>query len=132
MTSSNPPARTRHWTDFLAILTGVALLALAVWPRPATISEEASQELGSPEYAWIAWIIGGASALAAVFLAQRARRPALFRGLMLLGGVVLLVGFIVSRASMGANGWLTLMLPAVVLFACAFGIGPMPRQVDRA
>lgn len=132
MTTPVPPAKTRHWTDFVAILTGVTLLALAVWPRQTSISDDASRDLGNPQYAWVAWIVSGLAALAAVLLAQRSRRPALYRGLMLLGGTVLVVGFILSRELMGARSWLTLLLPAVVLYSTAFGIGSMPREPDKS
>jgi peptidoglycan/LPS O-acetylase OafA/YrhL len=128
MTSPVPPARTRHWADFVAILTGVALLAMAIWPRQSSISEEAARELGSPDFAWIAWIVAGFSALAAVLLAQRWRRPALSRGLLMAGGAALLIGYIISGDLLSMPSLLTLLLPAVALFASSMGVGPMPRN----
>ena len=127
-TVSNSPS-ARHWSDLVVILVGVSLLALAIWPGGRTASVSATQDLVSPQYAWIAYIVGAITALAAVFLAQRRGRQGLPRMLLVLGAIALLVGFFIARDT-GTRAWLTLLLPGLLLFGASFAVGPMPRGGD--
>jgi cytochrome bd-type quinol oxidase subunit 2 len=130
-TTTAPSAKTRHWSDFVAILVGVALIGIEVWPGDQNASSAAAQDLGNPKWILIAHITAGALALASVFLAQRRERSGLPKMLLLLAGALLLGGFILSIATgdSGTRAWLTLVLPGVLLLGAAFGVGPMPRDL---
>lgn len=121
---------SRRWADMLAILTCVTLLALTIWPGGHTASGEAAQALGAPGAVWIARLVAGALAVAAVLVAQTWRRQALGRALLLGGGVLLLVALMLGRV-FDARAMLTLALPAVALLVASWGIGPIPQPADR-
>lgn len=125
---TNTPG-ARHWSDLVVIVVGVSLLALAIWPGGRTASVSATQDLISPQYAWLAYIVGAVTALAAVFLSQRRGRQGLPRILLMVGAIVLLVGFFIARDT-GTRAWLTLLLPGLLLFGSSFAVGPMPRGGD--
>ena len=127
MASMNSP-RTRHWSDVLALLTGVALLGLVIWPGGPTANNAAAEELRFPVAAWM--VLGGAGflALAGATIAQRWSMRGLGRGLIALGGVLLLVNLFFVR-DFGVRAILTLLLPGIALLAAAFGAGPMPRDL---
>ncbi|MES2524894.1 MAG: hypothetical protein V4617_19505 [Gemmatimonadota bacterium] len=123
---------TRHWSDLLAIVVGVVLLGLAIWPGDSNASRGAAADVGSPQWVWIAHIVAALAALSSVFLAQRRERSGLPRLLLLLGAVALLAVFVIAlmAGDTGTRAWLTLLLPAVLLFVASAGVGPMPRRLD--
>jgi hypothetical protein len=116
----------------VAILVGVSMLAIAVWPGDTNASGGAAADLGSPQWVWIAHIAAAAAALSAVFLAQRRGRGGLPRMLLVAGALILLATFVMSWTSgvTGPRTWLTLLLPAVLLVVASMGVGPMPRTLD--
>ena len=125
-------ARTRHWSDFVAILVGVSMIGLALRPGDHNASNAAAQDLGNLNWILVVHIAAGAMALASVFLAQRRARTGLPKVLLMVAGALLLGGFILSimAGDSGARSWLTLLLPGVLLLVAAFGVGPMPRHLD--
>ena len=118
-------AGRRNVAGVAVILTGVILLALAIWPGDPTASAGAARELGRPVFAWASHGIAGILAIGAVFVAQRDRWRALGRVMLVLGGVLLLAALVMAR-DFGARALLTLLLPAVVLLASATALGPLP------
>lgn len=117
--------KSRQWADFVVILTGVALLALAIWPGGRTGSAEATQEVGRPDVIYMLYVAAGALAVAAVLVGQRWRRRAIARGMLVVAALALLGGLLVVR-DLGPRVWLTLILPAAVLLAATPALGPMP------
>ena len=132
-TTTTASPKTRHWSDFVAILVGVSMIGIALRPGGQNASNEAAQDLGDPQWALMVHITSGALALASVFLAQRrGARTGLPKTLLLIAGALLLGMFIMSMVSgaSGARSWLTLLLPGLLLLGAAFGVGPMPRNLD--
>ena len=127
MLSTNSP-RTRHWSDLLALLTGVALIGVVIWPGGPTANNAAAEELRFPVAAWMVLGSAGFLALAGATVAQRWSLRGLGRGLIAVGGVLLLVNLFFVR-DFGVRALLTLLLPGVALLAAAFGAGPMPRDL---
>ena len=130
-TAASPKAR--HWSDFVAILVGVALIGISLRPGGQNASTEAAQDFGNPKWALIVHITSGALALASVFLAQRrGARNGLPKTLMLVAAALLLGMFIMSIVSglSGTRSWLTLLLPGLLLLGASFAVGPMPRNLD--
>ena len=128
MVATTQSARSRHWADVLAIFTGLVLMALAIWPGAPTASAGAERETGDPQLLWIAQFVAGASAIAAVLVAQRWQRRPLARGLLILGAVVLLLVLLVFR-DFGPRALFTVLLPAVAMLVAATAIGPLPRDI---
>lgn len=122
---------TRHWSDALAILVGVTLLALSIWPGEPNASREASADLGNAQFAHIARLIAGACALLGVGLAQSPERRGLPRVLLVIGALSLLLAFglALTDGTTGPRAWLSLALPAVLLFVASAGVGPLPRHL---
>ena len=90
MVATTENKQARHWADVLAILTGLVLMALAIWPGEPQASADAAREAGNPQLMWLAYIAAGGSAIAAVLVAQRWQRRPLARALLVLGALVLL------------------------------------------
>jgi cytochrome bd-type quinol oxidase subunit 2 len=120
----------RRWADLLAIVTGVALLAIAIWPGEPTGSGGAATEFNQPRAAWLAHVLAGAMAILAVFMAQAPHRRMLARALLIFAGLLLLVTLVLT-GGFGVRGLLSLGLPAAALLAAAFGVGPLTRPVTR-
>jgi hypothetical protein len=78
---------------------------------------------------WLAHFLAGSAALLGVGAAQRERWRHVGQGLLALAAVVLLGTLIVFRA-VGPWAWLSLILPAVVLFGAMPFVGPMPVPED--
>jgi peptidoglycan/LPS O-acetylase OafA/YrhL len=117
----------RHWADVLAILTGLVLMALAIWPGEPQANADAAREAGNPQLQWLAYVVAGGSAIAAVLIAQRWNRRPLARGLLALGGLTLLAVLLVFQ-DFGPRALLTMLLQAIALLTSAVAIGPMPRE----
>ena len=127
MASTSSP-RTRHWSDVLALVTGVALIGMVIWPGNPFANNSAAEELRFPIASWMTLVIAGTLALAGTTIAQRWSRRGAGRTLIALGGALLLVNLFFVR-DFGARSLLTLLLPGLALLAAAFGAGPMPRDV---
>ena len=129
MATAAPQPGARRWSDMLAILTGVALLAISIWPGEPTASGDASRDLRAPQLAWLAHIVAGALAIGAVFVAQAWRRLGMARAMLVAGAALLLIALVVSRL-LDARSLLSLGLPAVALLAASWGLGPMPGMTE--
>ncbi|HUQ81452.1 MAG TPA: hypothetical protein VM076_09955 [Gemmatimonadaceae bacterium] len=129
MTASSVGPKSRNWADLVAIVTGVALIGLAMWPGPQSASAGAARESGNPQLLWLSHACAGALALGAVAAAQRWSLRPLARGLLILGGLGLLSVLLVFR-DFGPRALLTAVLPALLLLGAATAIGPMPRDMN--
>lgn len=123
MAATTTSARTRDWADFLAILTGVALVGLSIWPGGITFSNEAEAVIGYPALLWLARAAAGGAAIAAVLLAQRWERRGAARALLVGGAGLLLLALLMFR-DFGARALLMSIVPAAALLVAAVGVGP--------
>ncbi len=121
-------AQRRHWADVLAIVTGLALLGLAIWPGPQSASAGAALESGRPQVLWLAHALAGAMALTGVTAAQRWGLRPLGRWLLAIAALGLLAVLFTFR-EFGPRALSTVLLPALLLFIAAFAVGPMPREL---
>ena len=128
MASTSSP-RTRHWSDLLALVTGVALIGMVIWPGNPFANNSAAEELRFPIASWMTLAIAGALALGGTTIAQRWSRRGVGRTMIALGGALLLVNLFFVR-DFGARSLLSLLLPGIALLAAAFGAGPMPRDLS--
>jgi len=128
MATSQQAAHRRHWADVLAIVTGVALLGLAIWPGPHSASAGAEREAGNAQALWLAHALAGASALISVGIAQRWGLRPLARALLLIAALALAVLLFMFR-DFGPRALLTVLLPALLLLISATAVGPMPRDL---
>lgn len=62
-----PEVRRRHWADVAAIVAGLALMGLAIWPVPFANTAEAGRQVS----VWWIYALAGGLSLAGVFLGQR-------------------------------------------------------------
>ena len=129
MAVSTQGPQARNWADAVTIVTGFALLGLAIWPGPQSASAGAAREAGNPQLLWLAHAAGGALALAGVVVAQRWQRRPLARILLVIAALGLLAVLIVFR-DFGPRALLTVLLPALLLLGTATAIGPMPRDAS--
>jgi cytochrome bd-type quinol oxidase subunit 2 len=120
-------AKVRNWADFLAILAGVYLLALSIWPGGHSASNEAAWESRYPQILWITRAITGIAAITAVVIAQRWKRRALARGLLLIAALAL-IGILLMFRDFGYRALVTVLLPGIALLIATIGIGPLPRK----
>jgi hypothetical protein len=118
-----PEVRRRHWADIAAILAGLMLMGLAIWPVPFV---DTSATEGRISVWWIYALAGGLT-LAGVFLGQRWRLRDLARGLMFAAVGVLLYGLVTKFRDLGTAAVLTVVVPGVLLLLAAPFFGPMPR-----
>jgi hypothetical protein len=125
-TTATAPA-TRNWANILAIVTGLALWGIAIWPGEPTSSAQAQHEQVYPSQVWLAQAISGMCAILAVLLAQRWQRQLLARLLLVVAAAVLLLSLLAFE-DFGPRALLTIVLPAMLLGAAAYGIGPIPRE----
>ena len=126
--ASTSSARTRHWSDLLALVTGVALIGMVLWPGGPLANSATAEELRFPAAAWIVLAVAGTLAIAGATAAQRWTLRALGRGLIAAGGLLLLANLLFVR-DFGLRSALTLLLPGLALLAAAAGAGPMPRDI---
>jgi hypothetical protein len=113
----------RDWVDAVVIVVGVALLALAIWG--VSVGSASSGESRSANVPWMAHFLGGVATLVGVGLAQRARWRRWGQMLILLAVVILLGALVVFRF-VGTWGWVSLIIPAIVLLLATPLVGPMP------
>lgn len=116
--------RARNWADFLAILTGVALVASSIWPSGVTAGEEATREMGNLDAAYLTRILVGVLAVGAVVVAQGWRRRGVAR-VILFGLAVALVAVMAAFGDFGPRSIATMLVPAVLLAIAAVGLGPV-------
>jgi hypothetical protein len=119
---------TRHWTDLIAIVTGVALLGWAIWPGGHRMGQGVAEEIDYPGGRWVLWIVTGAAAIGAVAIAQRWRNRGLARAMLAASGIALLA-FLLFVNDFTARAVLPLALPGILLLIASAGVGPMPRTV---
>lgn len=119
-------SESHKWSDIVVIVTGVALLAMAIWPGEPTASGDAASDLRVPGMAWIAHIVAGALAITSAFLAQWWGRRPLAR-ILLVGAAILLAAVLLVSGTFDLRSMLTLGLPALLLLVSVFGIGPLGR-----
>jgi peptidoglycan/LPS O-acetylase OafA/YrhL len=126
--ASRTGAKRRHWADVVAIVTGLALLGLAIWPGSPSASAGAAIESGRPDYLWLGHALAGGIALLGVTAAQRWGLRSLGRSLLIIAGLGL-VALLVMFHEFGPRAILTVLLPALLLLAAAASVGPMPREL---
>ena len=122
-----PEVQRRHWADVAAIIAGLMLMGLAIWPVPFANTGEAG---GRVSVWWIYALAGGLS-LIGVFLGQRWELRQLARGLMLAAVGVLLYGLVAVFRDLGTAAVLTAVVPGLLLLLAAPFFGPMPRAAGR-
>ena len=115
----------RQVANVAVILTGLFLVALAVWPRPATAGLDAMRDLRTPQLTWIVHGTAGLLSIGAFLLGHRHRWQALARGMLLVAALAL---FAVLLNARDFSGRMLLMfaIPALVLAASSFAFGAMP------
>lgn len=121
-------ARRRHWADVVAIVTGVALFGLAIWPGPPSASEGAAAESGRPQVLWLVHALAGMMTLLGVTVAQRWGLRQMGRSLIVIAAVGL-IAVLFQFNQIGSRALLTVLLPAILLLVAAFSVGPMPREI---
>ncbi len=117
----------RHWADVAAILAGLMLMGLAIWPVPFADTAETGKRLS----VWWIYALAGGLSLAGVFLGQRWSLRDLARGLMFAAVGVLLYGLITRFRDLGTAAVLTAVVPGLLLLFAAPFFGPMPRAAAR-
>ena len=120
-----PEVRRRHWADVAAILTGLLVMGLAIWPVPFVSTEEVRRVS-----VWWIYALAGGLSLVAVFLGQRWRFQQLAQGLLFAAVGVLLYGLIVVFRDLGTAAVLTAAIPGLLLLFAALFFGPMPRAAS--
>ena len=128
MDTTGKPAR-RLWADALAILVGLSLFGMAIWPGNRSASNEVARELGNASVLWGVHAAAGALALLGVLIAQRWRSRALGRALVILGGVALIGVFLFFR-DFSTRAWLAVLLPGLLLLLSGPAVGPMPGPAE--
>jgi hypothetical protein len=122
--SDTPARERRRWADIVVMLTGLTLIGLAAWNAPAS-SGARPDETASLGSMYLAYGVGGALAIVALFVAHRSRM--IGRVLLVAAAFVLLgFGFDAFREQVPAV-WLTVLLPALLLLGASPFFGPMPR-----
>lgn len=117
-----PEVRRRHWAGVAAILTGLMLMGLAIWPVPFVSTEEVRRVS-----VWWIYALAGGLSLVAVFLGQRWRFQQLAQGLLFAAVGVLLYGLIAVFRDLGTAAVLTAAIPGLLLLFAALFFGPIPR-----
>jgi peptidoglycan/LPS O-acetylase OafA/YrhL len=128
MVSTTSPGR-RQLANKVAIVIGIAMLALALWGGTA----KGVSDTGEARFAGVPWFthfIAGALTLAGVFTAQRWRQRRLAQ-LCFIAAAVLLLGALAVFRYFGPWAWLTLVLPAVALLVAAPFLAPVPPPTDQ-
>ncbi len=134
MSSSISPTRdarsSRGWADLLAIMTGLALIALSIWPSGATAGDDAELQLGQPDIAYVVRIAAGIMAVFAVFIAQRWRNRNTGR-VLLIAAAIALVALLAASRDFGARSLFQTLVPAALLGLAATAVGPLPADPGR-
>jgi hypothetical protein len=118
----------RHWADVAAILAGLMLMGLAIWPVPFVHDADRA---GQVAVTWWIYALAGGLTLVGVFLGQRWERKQLARGLMIAAVAVLLYGLFTSLRGLGTTALLTAIVPGLLILLAIPFFGPMPRDLHR-
>lgn len=116
-------ARRRRWADVAVIAASAFAIVWAIWVYPRSgpgVNEGTLQ--------WTHFV-GGALGFASIFVALRS--VWLARALLLVGGIVLVVGFVTGFNTPSGHGVVTMLLPAIVLLAMVPFVGPMPTPEEE-
>jgi hypothetical protein len=122
-----PEVRRRHWADVAAILAGLMLMGLAIWP----VSFAADPETGRRVSVWWIYALAGGLSLVGVFLGQRWEFRQVARGLLFAAVGVLVYGLVTMFRDLGTAAVLTVLVPSLLLLLAAPFFGPMPRAAAR-
>jgi O-antigen/teichoic acid export membrane protein len=118
-----PEVRRRHWADVAAILAGLMLMGLAIWPVPFADAPETGRQVS----VWWIYALAGGLSLVGVFLGQRWEFRQVARGLLFAAVGVLLYGLVTMFRDLGTAAVLTVLVPGLLLLLAAPFFGPMPR-----
>ena len=122
-----PEVRRREWADVLAILAGLMLWGLAIWPVPFAQASEVGRQVD----VWWIYALAGGFSVVAIFLGQRWRLRHLAQGLLLAAVAVLLYGLLTQFRELGPIAVLTAVIPGLLLLLAAPFFGPMPRAAEQ-
>lgn len=117
--------RRRQIANVAVIMTGLFLVALAIWPRPATAGLDAMRDLRTPQLTWTIHGTAGLLSIGAFLLGQRHRWRTLARTMLLVAALALAAVLLNARDFSGRM-LLMFALPALVLAASSFAFGTMP------
>ena len=120
-------AQRRHRADLIAIITGLALLGLAIWPSSPSASTGVAVESGRPDVLWLVHALAGGMALLGVTVARWDLRQ-MGRSLIVIAAAGL-IAVLFQFDQIGLRALLTVALPAILLLVAAFSVGPMPREI---
>jgi hypothetical protein len=120
-------AQRRHRTDQIAILTGLGLLGLAIWPGSPSASTGAAIESGVPDVLWLVHALAGGMTLLGVTVAQSWGLRQMGRSLIVIAAVGL-IAVLFQFNQIGLRALLTVALPATLLLVAAFSVG-LPREI---
>ena len=123
-----PERQRRHWADVAAILAGLILMGLAIWPVPFV---HAADRAGQVAVVWWIYALAGGLTLVAVFLGQQWHRKQLAQGLMVAALGVLLYGLFTTLWDLGTVALLTAVVPGLLILLAVPFFGPMPRDLSR-
>lgn len=118
-----PEVRRRHWADIAAILAGLMLMGLAIWPVPFADDPETGRQVS----VWWIYALAGGLSLVGVFLGQRWEFRQVARGLLFAAVGVLVYGLVTMFRDLGTAAVLTVLVPGLLLLLAAPFFGPMPR-----
>lgn len=121
-------ARRRRWADVVVILAGIFVFAFAIWFPPVGEAEQAGEGVRDEGAWWWVHAIGGALAVASLFVTFKSARAA--KLMVGAAGLILLGGLLVFRQL----GWVSLVtvgLPGVLLLIAAPFVGPMPTPEEE-
>ncbi|HEX7124136.1 MAG TPA: hypothetical protein VF178_17290 [Gemmatimonadaceae bacterium] len=124
-----PDEAQRGWPYFLALLTGFALIGLAIWPGDWLGSSSSDLQTRRTDVLWLLQASTGVVAIIAVFVARRPQRRPAARLLLVLGAVALLAALLLFRA-FSTRPLLMLVVPAIALLVTAFAMGRVPGGDD--
>jgi hypothetical protein len=122
-----PERQRRHWADVVAILAGLMLMGLAIWPVPFVDTRETGDRLG----VWWIYALAGGLTLVGVFLGQRWAWRQIARALMVAAVAVLLYGLVTVFRDLGIAALLTALVPGLLILLAVPFFGPMPRDANR-
>lgn len=129
-TADHSHAARRRWADVVVIVAALYVFLAAVWSPPELISRGEGHEVGSTNWLFIAYGLGGSLGLAGLLAAQRHTLTG--RILVGLGGLLVLSGFAAMREvtllaaiSIGGSGL------AMLIAAPFVGAMPSPEEEGR-
>ncbi len=123
--ADTPAQDRRRWADVALILTGLSLFGLAVWFPPFSTTDEAREAISL----WPFYALSGGLVLIALVLGQRWDFLR-FARLLLFAALAVLVAALFQLRAVGMVGWLTVIIPGLVLLLTTPFFGPMPRAAE--